>query len=414
MKLNTTDFRRKCQHPLLMALSSIPLGLMVIQADMTQMLDRFWCFPAAFVLLSWGCLVMPGKWRVAAGAISIAALFALGTALLPEERTLLMWLIPLMYAILLLVTLPIGGWPRQQELPLAWYVVGGLLYVLVQCGLDISSRTGTGNYAFLTGPLLICFLLYAALVLLALNRTSLEMAAQSRRRVPLLVRRQNLVITLAMLGLGTLIAAVPMIGSVLGKVWDLLMQGLVMLMTLLAALTSSKGSGSGGGGMEEDLFAIGSAQEPSQWAIIMEKLMGIFTLVILVVVLFFAGRALLKRLIRLAKVLWARLGQYGASASEDYEDEITDTRDEADTDRQGAFSRITHWGWREDKSLPPEERVRTRYKWLRQKHSDWGRGTTARETLPQEAATLYERARYSGETLSEAEADSFRENTKKV
>ena len=29
-----------------------------------------WCFPAAYVLLSWACLVIPGKKRVAAGGIS--------------------------------------------------------------------------------------------------------------------------------------------------------------------------------------------------------------------------------------------------------------------------------------------------------------------------------------------------------
>ena len=62
--------------------------------------------------------------------------------------------------------------------------------------------------------------------------------------------------------------------------------------------------------------------------------------------------------------------------------------------------------------MSPGERIRDRYLRLLRKHPDWTAHTTARENIPEELATLYERARYSAHNPTEGEAEQFRSGTK--
>lgn len=415
MKLNTTDFLRKCQHPLLLALGSIPVALLFVMNNAPALLPCMWGLIAAFVLLAWGCLLLPGKKRLLGGIAGAAVLIAAGVVLLDVRSHIFLLFLPLMYAALLFVTLPMGGWPRGRELNISWYVVGVLLYVLMQLLVNGSRMAETYIYEPVTGPMTLGFLGYAVLLLMALNRASLDSAAMSRRTVPLLMRRQNVVLTLALMALALLIAAIPAISSLLGDLWDWLMKGVALLAGLLAALMPQKQAGGGSAAPgDSDQLSLGEVQEPSALAVIMEKVIGIIALIAIIVLAFFAGRALIKHLVRLMKYLWTRLNHYSALASEDYEDEITDTRDEPDVERQSLFGRLRRMAPADEKGLSPTERVRYRYKRLKQRHSDWSSANTARETLPEQAASLYERARYGGETLTEEDAAKFREDTKRV
>lgn len=415
MKLNTTDFLRKCQHPLLMALISIPVALIVVINAAPDLLNRMWALPAAFAVLSWGCLVLPGKRRLLGGIISAVLLIVLGALLLNVKEKLLLAALPVLYAALIFVTLPIGGWPRDRELNMAWYVAGICFYVLIQLLINGSRSLGADVYGAAAVPVVVCFLAFAGLLLLALNRASLDSAAMSRRTVPVLMRRQNLVITLVLLVIGILIAAVPAIGSMLNKLWDWVMQGMALLSALLMTLLPERSSQGGGPAAPGDMqMSFGEAQEPSALAVMLEKMLSVVVIVLLIIAIFFAGRALIRQLIRFAKYMWGRLGHYGAAASEDYEDEITDTRDEPGTERTSLLGRLRRMAPADDKGLSASERVRYRYKRLKQKRRDWSRASTARETLPEAAATLYERVRYGDEALTEEEASRFREDTRRV
>lgn len=415
MKLNTTDFRRKMQHPLLLAFGSIPLALILILNAAPELLRRMWIFPAAYVLLAWGCILIPGKRRILGGAVSAALLLAMGLTLLPVPEKLALILLPVMYIALIIVTLPIGGWPRARELAVGWHVAGVGTHVALQVLLSGSQRIGTGLYDAAQIPLLASFLCYAVLVLLALNRSSLESASQSRRTVPLLMRRQNIVITLALLVIGVAIAAIPAIGSTMDVLWNLLMRGVAYVAGLIAALLPSGNGPIGAPAESGDVsMGFGEAAPPSELALILEKVLGVVALVVVVVSLILLVRVAGKKLIQLLKYLWGRLGQYSAAAGEDYEDEITSTRDEPDVEREGLFARLRRFAPAEGKGLTPTERVRSRYRRMKRRHPDWTSAQTARETLPPEAASLYERARYSGQSLTEDEANRFHERTKKV
>ena len=413
MRLNTSDFLRKAQHPLLLGLGSLPLS-MLLTLSFSQETFRFsWCFPAAYVLLSWACLVIPGKKRVAAGVISAILLVALCGLLLPLTQNFGLILMPFMYVVLMFLTLPIGGWPYNQELQMGWHVGGAVTHVLLQMLVNGSQLMQNGVYTPAETPVLCSFLAYAVLVLLALNRASLDSASQSRRKVPLLMKRQNILFTMVLLVIGVLLAAIPAIGAALDTVWDFILRGIVLVMEFLALFmpASSGGGGGAGGGMED--MGFGEAAPPSNLALLLEKILTVLTVLIVVIALALLLRILWKKLKAGLKLLWARMMQYGSAASEDYEDEITSTRDEEGTEREGLLSRLRRRNVGDEKGGTPTERVRMRYKKLKRRN-EWSAASTARETLPDEAAALYERARYGGETLTEEEAGRFREGTRRV
>jgi hypothetical protein len=92
-----------------------------------------------------------------------------------------------------------------------------------------------------------------------------------------------------------------------------------------------------------------------------------------------------------------------------YEDEITETKPKKKSaeKRNRAKRRITA-----DKNLSPELQIRTRYQKLQKKHRDWNPGSTARDHLPEDAAILYERARYSAHAVTEEDAREFHRKTR--
>lgn len=413
MKLNTTDFGRKLQHPLLLALGSVPLALIIVLNFAPDRWTRAWCFPAAFVLLAWGCILIPGRKRLAAGVVS-AALVALQIFILPPRGQIGLLLLAAMNILLLFVSLPIGGWPRHQELNVGWHVGGVLTHVLLQFLINGSKLMGDGIHDPAQTPLLVNFLCYAVLVLLAMNRSSLEAAAQSRRQVPVLMRRQNVIITVALLAVGVGVAAIPAVGRLLSAAWEGLMRLIVWLVEMLMRLYPQADSAAGGdGGMGDMGLGFGEAAPPSALAVLLEKVIGVAAVIVIIIAVILLIRVGWKKLRRLLRYLWQRLSQYGMAASEDYEDEITSTRDEEGVQRESVFSRLRRMAPQDEKDLTPAQRVRSRYRRLKQRRR-WSEAATARETLPAEAANLYERARYSGQEITETEAESFREGTKKL
>jgi hypothetical protein len=171
------------------------------------------------------------------------------------------------------------------------------------------------------------------------------------------------------------------------------------------------GGGTAGGG-DSDPLVPGAAAEPSQLALIMEKVMTVLAVIIIIVGAFFILKMLLKRLKKLLRYLWEKLGKYSAAVGEDYEDEVTSTRED-DAERESLLGRLRRFAPEDERGLDATQRVRSRYRSLKRRRR-WTTASTARETLPEEAARLYERARYSGEVLTDAEAERFREATKKV
>jgi ABC-type multidrug transport system fused ATPase/permease subunit len=413
MKLNTTDFRRKLQHPLLLALAGFPLVLFLVAQHAPEAIGLMWVLPAVYVLLAWVCLLLPGKLRLPGGLAGIAVMIAVTAAAWPIAAHLVLLVPIVVYTVLMLIALPMGRWEHGRELGLEWPVIGMGTHVLVQLLINGAQKMGNTAFDDCEGMLVVSFLALAVLVVLAMNRTSLNSASQSRQSIPLLMRRQNLVLVLSVLVIGVLISLIPAIGQALSWVWDQLMQLLLLIGAFLASIMPQQKSGGGtAGGGDIDPLVPGAAAEPSQLALIMEKVMTVLTVGIIVVGAFFILKMLGKRLKKLLRYLWEKLGKYSAAVGEDYEDEVTSTRED-DAERESLLGRLRRFAPEDERGLDASQRVRVRYRSLKRRRR-WTTASTARETLPEEAARLYERARYSGEALTDEEAERFRDATKKV
>ena len=413
MKLNTTDFRRKMQHPVVLTLAGFPLVLFLVAQDAPEAQGLMWVLPAVYVLLAWVCLLLPGKLRLPGGLAGIAVMIAVTAAAWPIAAHLVLLVPIVVYTVLMLIALPMGRWEHGHELGLEWPVIGMGTHVLVQLLINGAQKMGNTAFDDCEGMLVVSFLALAVLVVLAMNRTSLNSASQSRQSIPLLMSRQNLVLVLSVLVIGVLISLIPAIGQALSWVWDQLMQLLLLIGAFLASIMPQQKSGGGtAGGGDIDPLVPGAAAEPSQLALIMEKVMTVLTVIILIVGAFFILKMLLKRLKKLLRYLWEKLGRYSAAVGEDYEDEVTSTRED-DAERESLLGRLRRFAPEDERGLAATQRVRSRYRSLKRRRR-WTTASTAREMLPEEAARLYEQARYSGESLTEEEAERFRDATKKV
>jgi len=150
------------------------------------------------------------------------------------------------------------------------------------------------------------------------------------------------------------------------------------------------------------------AAEPSAFAKLMEKIVMVVAAVAIIALALWVGRFLWRRLRVLLRRLWALLQRYTLAASEDYVDEVSDTRESGD-DSLSRRRRSLRRKLRQvnEESLSPAARIRYRYQRLLWKRLEWGPGTTARENLPEETAILYEKARYSSAEPSAEEAEHF-------
>ena len=363
-------------------------------------------FSALYVLLAGLCVHIPGKKRVLAGLLCAALLIAAGVWLVPWRIRWPSAFLPLLYVVLLFATLPIGGWPKEQELSVTISFAGLAGYILMQFLLLTGLRSLYGS----TAPMLLAgFLAYLVLWLLMLNRVSLYSAASATGRAPASMRRKNTLLTLGFTVLILFIAAIPALAEWLAMVWNYAKETLLAILRWIASLipqSESTAGGSGGGG---DMFAgLGEASEPSALAKFLEKVAIVLAIVLAAALVIWAGRILWRKLRVLLRKLWALISRYTLAASEDYVDEISDTREEGgdtSTSRRRALRRRLRQI--NEAELSPNERIRYRYQRLLWKRTDWGRSSTARENLAQENAGLYEKARYSSTAVTAEEAEQF-------
>ena len=414
MPLNKTDFRRKCQFPLLLASGALPALIMLLIYFAP---DRVWLaavFAAAFTALAEACLLVRGRGRLLGGLAGCAALLGLGLWLLPPGGALLA---PVCCMGLMGLSLPLGGWPREKEPPPAWYVAGLVLHLAAQVMVNVSRRTGERPGFLAAAPMLTAgFILFAGLAMLSINRVGMDQAAMGRQRIPASMRRINVLLTVGLLALTLLISALPAIVRAVEQAWDLLLDLARRLLELLSRLLPQF-SPTGGILMESmDMSGLMEAPgEPSLLAEILEKVAFAVAGIAGAVLAVLAARFLYRRLKKLAKLLRELMRRYAAASCEDYEDEITDTREDGRREQQLPLRALRRrLNLRDDKSLPPAQRIRRRYARMRMHHAEWQDSHTARETLSGDAARLYERARYSKHPVTEEEAAEFARSTRSI
>ncbi|MGN0971576.1 MAG: hypothetical protein ACI4OY_06440, partial [Aristaeellaceae bacterium] len=305
----------------------------------------------------------------------------------------------------------------EKEPPPFWYVAGLLLHLAAQLMVNIARRTGDNAVFIAAAPMLMVgFILFAALSMLSINRSSMDQAAMGRQKIPASMRRLNTLLTTGLLAAGLLISAIPAIKRWVEQAWDVLMVMLLRFLGWLAQLLPRSAPTGEGASEPMDMSGLGDAPaEPGLLAVILEKVAFVIAAIAAVILAVLAVRFLYRQLKKLARRLVDMMRRYAAASTEDYDDEITDTREEGERGRNLPLQSLRRrLALGDDKSLPPAERIRRRYARVRLKHADWQDSRTARETLPEDAACLYERARYSEHPVTPEDAEEFARRTRSV
>lgn len=405
--MNGKEQIRKLQLILVMAFSIYPLILIVLKSMALGLLPFGWAFPLAYVVLAMTAINLKGSIRLGAGIAMSAGFVAAVFFLAPADCRFGGILAALIGCAALLLSLKMGGWSVKQEIPVLWIAFCIIAHLAGQMAIRMDSVSGELYLEPYRGGMMFALLTFALLTLLSMNRGGLMAASGKRQSVPGSMRRRNVMLVIAMFLLAVLASLLP---SVLSSVMDVIETAIVWVVDFIARLIPDVGpeqveditstvetlpEGMGGGGQELRLNPV------------VEKMMaacGAVISLVLVILLFYRIFRILGDKFR---ELIQSLGKFAASASEDYIDEVTDTREDITAEQLEKKRRPARMPLREPKNLEPVEKIRFRYRKLLRKHPEWDPGTTARETLPADAAKLYERARYSGLPVTEAEAEGF-------
>lgn len=412
MKLNFNDFGRKCQFPVTLAAGCMAVLLLILAKNDPESIAGTFVLAGLYVLLSWLCIVLPGKMRIPAGVVLAAGLMAAGALLLPVHEIGALWILPAAFSALLLGGLQMAGWSRSQEMHPMASAICLVAHLVAQFLVNTDKLDGAKpTYEPIVPALTVCFLVFAAMSLLALNRISLNNAVNGQQAVPTSMRRRNRLMNVGLMAITLLVAALPAVIRAIEGAWQWLTTALMMLVRWIMNLfpeTDSGGVETSSGAMEGLTAEI---REQGLFSKIMEIVMLTLAVIAVAVGAFFALRVLWRKLKVLTKYLWERLNAYMQASSEDYVDEVADTRDGAQAER--ALSRLKRRMQRrrvDENALSPRERIRYRYLMHWMKHPEWTPERTVRENLCESEAQIYERARYSSHEVTAREAENFARN----
>ena len=401
--MNPIRLLRRCHLPLLSLISfaqllALALCRLVPEGGASLALFPVLCVPALLL-----CAGTPGRMRPAVLCACLAALAVAGRLLLPSGAAMAFMIAGC--AVMLLYALSLADKSPSQAPPIFYFAC--VLSQLIALFLLHNPEESVRGIRILRSA----FYLWLLLFLLAFNRISLNNATLARYRLSAGMARTGAVLTVFVYLLALLLCAMPAVVS--GVVWlfGALREGSIWFLLFLIHLfpAESMGGSMGGGMPPLPQGAVPAAAEPSLFSVILERIAGVLSLLVLI-----AGCAVLLRLlaltfVRLARSMLAHLKHYAASVTGDYEDEITDTREE-DGERSMRISR-RNAKIRQTYPDTPAGQIRRRYAQLLSRHDAWTSSSTARENLSPNAAALYERARYSEHAPTAEDALRFKQET---
>ena len=396
----------RCQLPLMIGCGFLPVPIIMCHFWARADLLPWLVAPAAYLLLSFICMLLPGKWRLAAAIPGLIAMVAAASYALVGETPGVRILLPALYAGLLLFTLPIAGWERGRELPQVIPAVGICIHLLAQFLFFVNPTSINAIPPLLWGS----FVIFLLLFMLSLNRQSISNAMPDEHDVPVSIRRRNRLLTWIMLGMVLIVSLIPVLGKIVEQVLEWLKQLILLIIDFFLKIFASEESSGSGGGSQEDMLAGLGGGEASALAKLLEKVVVVISVVLLALILLWVIRFLWRKLKQLAAYLYGQLRHYASAASEDYVDEIEDTRSEGEGRVSFAQQILRRRNARRNlKDLPPREQIRMRYSMLRGRHPEWEQSHTARETLNETSARLYEKARYSSHEVTVQDSETFAE-----
>lgn len=298
--------------------------------------------------------------------------------------------------------------PGEEYPPTIWYL-GLLLHGLSLFLLRTDYFAGAKSFFQTTA------LLYVIFVIFALNELALSHGMAGDRRPSPLMRWRNR-IRAGLLALGLTIAcnlkSIARAAEAAANFFKMIIAAI--LRYLFRERPAEYVQESSGGGIDLSELAGEIKETPLFWKIL-EKVMYAVALVMCVALTIL----IVKKLIRLAKkavrFLIAQLRRYAGQVNHAYEDTVESLVDWGEMRRAFRIRREkkmkpapVNWA-----QLSPRESVRMRYKLLRGK-TKAASYLTARQVIKTEkinaqAADLYDKARYSGAEITQADAEKMKE-----
>lgn len=413
MKEKLPDLMRKCQYPVLLASVAMPLLLVINVVTAPGKLWMSWLFCGLYVAMTIGSLFVPGKRRLLYGGICTAAMLLFAFFLTNRQECPAYIIGPVIMAVLLMLSLRFAGWTWAEELPDFWYWAGLAFHVGVQVLLFLGEEWHAYALLEISDHTVAAFFIFIILMLLSMSRSSMIIASMGRHKASDNMRRKGMGIVALFFGVVLVIAVVcsPAVLPVIAWVKSVI----AWIRALLPKKEPGETYATETVETTEDYSNEFLDSEPNPFFEWLQQLfMTVFDFVLTIalpLILIALGITVIVLLYKLIRYLLGRLSRYASAAGEEYEDIVTDTREDGQRESLGDRIRNSEIFVNESK-LTPAERIRLHYRRLMRKHPEWGRSTTARENLPKPGSEYYERARYGAKDLTKTEADTFASGTK--
>lgn len=406
---------RKFQLLMIIACGTYPAVMVVLNMLAPELFGWGWVFSAAYVVLAFAAIQVKGSRRMTSGLIMAIAAIIAGFLLSPGHLRLGVLAASALCTGLLIWSLKMGGWSKKEEIPIFWIAVSIVCHIVGQLLIRADNVSGGEGLARYSGAFLIALYGFSLLTMLSMNRKSLTAASGKRQSVPQTMRRRNSLLTAGLFALALLASLLPSafagLSGIVGKAIAWLVEWIIRLIPDApnesefvkdpTVTMPMEGMGQGG----EKAVALSPFME--KFATFVGALLAVAFAVFLLYRIYLMLREKLHELVK-------KLNKFASNVSEDYVDEVTDTREDGNAEKVERRRRAPRLTAREERSLPPEERIRYRYRRILARHPEWMPGSTARETLPEELARVYEHARYSGMEVTEEQAYLFTQGTDKI
>ena len=410
--MKVSEFFRKLQFVLMLTLGSYPVGTCLVAYIAPELVTYMWLLPCAFFAFCLLSFALPGKLRLALGVLGTVAMLAPSFLLENVNARNIMLTITLLEGGLLLWSTGIPGWDGTKELSMTWLGTC-LTTLLVGCLLSAYEP----RLAEISAGMRLCTLTFVFLAMLSLNRGSLNLASGGKQGFSKAMRRKNILLTVGMFAIAFLVALIPslvelvvwlagLVVTLIQKLAELFPEAEEVVETTLATVETTAATVG-----EEAVDIISDGMALGRTSNVTLVVMAVIVLAIMIPLscysMFVVGRGIWRGIRSLA----GSILDAAQTEAEEFRDEITDTREDADSEyhrrREAAAQRKSLLA-----KLSPGEKIRYHYGRLRAKNPQWQDHTTARENLPEAAARIYERARYSDHPVTEADVAAFREKSR--
>ena len=413
--MSKQELWRKLQLLLIIACGTYPAVMLLLNMAAPELFRWGWGFSAGYVVLAFVAIQVKGSIRMTAGVVMAIAGSAAVYFLVPNGARVGALSASVLCSGLLIWSLKMGSWSKKEEIPIFWIAASIVCHILGQLLIRADSVSGGEGLARHSGMFLIALYGFSLLTMLSTNRKSLTKASGKRQSVPESMRSRN---GLLIVGLFILALLASLLPSVFARFREIVGRAIAWLVEWIIRLIPDAPNESE---FAKDPVAMlpmeGMGQGTEEGMVLnpfVEKVAAfvgaLLSLALVAYLLYRIYLILREKIHELAK----SLTKFATNISEDYVDEITDTREDGTAEKVERRRRVSRLTAREERGLPPEERIRYRYRRILSRHPEWEPGSTARENLPAELARVYEYARYSGMDVTEEQAAAFTGGTKNI